>query len=411
MIRDRACKYIFHKRDSHFLLLVSIDNLDVLEYNYGYSLKEQCFKTLANRLLVSQGKDFIGVFQSNIFYFLSHHPIEKTVQENLKIKIQYLCEPIFDDGLQFFPTISQGIIQFDAGNYLTHEIIGNTKLALSKAKNIRSRIYTYSSKEDDETKKVNELTHDLINAIENDEFVLYYQPKINLKNNRVSSVEALVRWEHPHRGLLYPGDFIDLIENSIIADKFTCHLIDVALAQSQTWLLAGLDLPIAVNVSPYDLEDEKLVNYLIKLHESGMLRKNAIEIELTEIENSLDINHLAKMLHRLKDIDVDCAIDDFGTGMGSLTYLKYIPVSTVKIDRSFVMDMDTNLTSKAIVESTIKLANQLGCHVVAEGIESKVIAEHLVEMQCDLAQGYFFSKAIKGEDIQDYIFDQKNKMK
>ncbi len=392
------------------LLLISIDNLDTLEYSYGYTPKEQCFKTLANRLIDTQDKEFIGVFQNNTFYCLSHHLIDKKIQENLQTKIQHLCEPIFDDGLQFFPTISQAIIQFDTGTYTTHEIIGNAKFALNKAKNIRSRVYTYSSIEDEETKKVNELTHDLIHAIERKEFVLYYQPKIDLSNNTVNSVEALVRWQHPTRGLLYPVDFIDLIENSIIASKFTCHLIEIALAQSEVWLLAGLNLPIAVNVSPYDLEDDTLVNQITNLHENGTLRKNAIKIELTEIENSLDIEHLANMLNKLKDINVNCAIDDFGTGMGSLTYLKYIPISTVKIDRSFVMDMDTNLTSKAIVESTIKLANKLGCNVVAEGIENKKIAEQLTNIKCDLAQGYYFSKAITGHEIENYIANQQKQL-
>lgn len=407
--------YHLHDIDSSevkdcYLMLISIDNLEDFQFLHGIELREILFQKISNKIKEIACDSYTGVYGRDIFYilFINDTTGPQTLEKNLA---RFSKQHINVTNIKYLPAFSLGKRKFLADDYSPNEVVSSAYYALNRAKDLRVRSFTYTEEDNQLIHMKSELFHDLDTAIENQELILHYQPKINLMTKDICGLEALVRWNHPTKGLLYPDAFIDLIETSSIASQFTSHIVDLVIAQTNQWSSDGLDIKVAVNVSPYDLADDKLTRYLTSLHNNNTLLPDQLEIELTEIENTVDIKHLSKMLYLLKDIGINCAIDDFGTGMGSLTYLKDIPISTVKIDRSFVMDIDINQASAAITESTVKLASKLGCSVVAEGVENAHIERILQNMKCDIVQGYYYSRPIPGDEVFDFIVDFRVKSK
>ncbi len=384
------------------LAFVSVDNINSLQFLHGIELREITVSKIADIFQSNINDCTIGAYNRDIFYFLFIYDDFK-IKEIKDFLYHFPRETVNVGRVKFAPVFSLGINQFSDDFYSPNEIINGAFYALTKAQTSRHKTVTYTDLDDKSIHLNSELNQDLDEAIDNEEFILYYQPKVSLTTKEIVGVEALVRWNHPKKGILYPDQFIHLIETSSIAKKFSINIVDMALHQINKWSEQGLNIKVAINVSPYDLADETFSNYLVSLFKNGSLINNQIEIELTEIENTVDIKHLSKILFVLKNIGVNCSIDDFGTGMGSLTYLKDIPVHAVKIDKSFVMDMDVNATSEAITESTIKLASKLGCLVIAEGIENKYIEEMLSGIKCDIAQGYHYSKPVPGDDLMKFV--------
>jgi len=236
---------------------------------------------------------------------------------------------------------------------------------------------------------------DLIAAIHSQQLCLYYQPKIKLSNSKLSGFEALLRWLHPEHGLIMPDRFISMAEqDGYVMQSLTDEVIRLAIEQLVLWQQKGFDVSLSINVSMLNLVKldfpENLQNFLLQknLNTSQLLLEVTETALMNEVATSLDI------LLRLKMKGFCLSIDDFGTGYSSLAQLHRIPFSELKIDRSFVMSMDSCTESKAIVETCVKLGQRLGLKVVAEGVESKDIMHSLQEMGCDIGQGYFWSKAV-----------------
>ncbi|WP_271270504.1 putative bifunctional diguanylate cyclase/phosphodiesterase [Aliamphritea hakodatensis] len=386
------------------LVMISVDNIDSIQSLHGLEVRELLMSKVAKTINDNIDGCVVGNYSRDVFYVLFSYD-EHKLKTIKNLFTNFPCKEFNVSRVIFNPVFSLGVNSFSDDFYSPNEVISGACSALKKAKDYRSGCVVFTDADGKRINTNNLLNQDLDNAIKNQEFVLHYQPKISLIYNEIVGVEALIRWNHPKRGIIYPDQFIHLIENSSIAKKFTANVADMAIHQINEWASKGLDIKVAINVSPYDLADEEFSNYLLSLFASGTLKRHQIEIELTEVEHTVDIKHLSKVLYQLRDIGVDCSIDDFGTGMGSLTYLKDIPVHAVKIDKSFVMDMDVNPASEAITESTIKLANKLGCKVIAEGIENACIERMLFERKCDVAQGYHYSKPLSADELADYIFD------
>ena len=231
-------------------------------------------------------------------------------------------------------------------------------------------------------------------AIEQDELVLYYQPKVSLRTGRCDRVEALVRWQHPQRGLIPPDDFIPLAEQTGLIKSLTQWVIHSALRQCRTWLDDGLDIAVGVNLSMRNLHDPDLVEQISELLAATGVPAAALKLEVTESALMTDPLRALGSLARLRAIGVEIAIDDFGTGHASLSYLKQMPVEEIKLDRSFVRDMTSDKNDYTIVRSTIELAHDLGLRVIAEGVEDQATWDMLVNLGCDLAQGYHMSRPL-----------------
>jgi EAL domain-containing protein (putative c-di-GMP-specific phosphodiesterase class I) len=219
----------------------------------------------------------------------------------------------------------------------------------------------------------------------------------------VKGVEALARWHHPERGLLSPDEFIPLAERSNLLRPMTLFLIDTALRQANAWRSKGIEMTVAVNLSMQNMLDLRLPNDLARLLTSWRLPAGSLELEITESTIMADRRRAQTILSRLSKMGVRLSIDDFGTGYSSLAYLQELPVDAIKIDKSFVMEMENDSGNATIVQSTVDLGHNLGLEVVAEGVESVENYNVLAELGCDYAQGYFLSKPLDPQKMTIWL--------
>jgi EAL domain-containing protein (putative c-di-GMP-specific phosphodiesterase class I) len=244
---------------------------------------------------------------------------------------------------------------------------------------------------------------ELRHAIDRDQLLLLYQPKIDLKTTRVVGVEALVRWRHPERGMVPPDQFIPVAERSGLIRPLTLWVLDAALAQARAWRDAGLELSVAVNLSVRSLHDRDLPHEIARRLSAYQIAPGLLELEITESIIMVDPARAMDVLTQLSQLGVQLSIDDFGTGYSSLGYLKKLPVHQVKIDKSFVLEMERNKDDAVIVRSTIDLAHNLSLKVVAEGVENREIFNRLATQGCDAAQGYYISRPICADEIGRWL--------
>ncbi len=244
---------------------------------------------------------------------------------------------------------------------------------------------------------------ELRNAIANDEMVIHYQPKIDFATHVISGAEALVRWQHPTRGLIFPDDFIPLAEKSGLIKLLTAVVLKKALAQCAIWRNQGLSLTMAVNISTINLQDEGFAMRVTEILKEQNAEASWLELEVTE--SAIMSNPLLAIanIKVLSEMGAQISIDDFGTGYSSMTYLKKLLVAKIKIDKSFVMEMATDQSDSVIVQSTIDLGHNLGMKVVAEGVEDAESWARLKELGCDAAQGYYMSRPLSAEKFADWL--------
>jgi len=234
--------------------------------------------------------------------------------------------------------------------------------------------------------------------------VVYYQPKICLATNETCGVEALVRWDHPERGLLYPDTFLPLVENNGLMDALTKVVLDQSLEQLSRWHEEGHDLTLSVNVSAAGLHNEgftEMVEDLLSIHE---VPPGRLVLEITETTIASNPEHAREVLATLGESGIRFSIDDFGTGYSSLAGLRSLPVNELKIDRMFINDIE-HPEGSAIVEYSIQLGHMLGLSVVAEGVETESDQEKLLELGCDVGQGYWFAKPISADELTAWMGD------
>jgi len=240
-------------------------------------------------------------------------------------------------------------------------------------------------------------------ALDTDQLVLHHQPKLHLASRTVTGVEALVRWQHPTRGLLLPDSFLPLAEQSGLMRRLTLHVLRLALQQADAWRCAGLDLTVAVNLSASDLLDAQLPGQVELLLSALDLPASLLELEITETVLMADPARAHQVLHALRALGIRIAVDDYGTGYSSLSYLQDLPVDDLKLDRSFVMRSADDPRSAAIVSSTVGLAHALHLRIVAEGVESEAVLEQLTAVGCDLAQGYHLARPQPADQLTAWL--------
>ena len=242
-------------------------------------------------------------------------------------------------------------------------------------------------------------------ALERGEFVLHYQPKIDLQSKRISGVEALLRWNHSEHGLLPPMKFIPLIEQTALVGPVTLHVIAEALRQLSCWRELGLRLGMSVNLSARNLIDPELPAQVEGLLQTHGIPADQLTVEVTESATLADPERAVRVLSALRAIGVAVSIDDFGTGNASIEYLARLPATEIKIDKSFVTDICEDDRAEAIVRSTIDLARHLELSVVAEGIETEAVVDRLAALGCDTGQGYVISRPLPPDQLTVLLLD------
>ncbi len=244
---------------------------------------------------------------------------------------------------------------------------------------------------------------ELRTAIATDELVLHYQPKIDLDTGDVHGVEALVRWDHPTRGVLYPVDFLALVEEAGLMPAMTRVVLSKALDQAAAWQARGRHLTVAVNLSASSLVDADLPERIVAMLAERGVPPRALQLEITEESLMVDRERARSILTRLREGGVHISVDDFGTGYSSLGYLRDLPVDELKLDRSFVLPMADDVRAAALVASTIGLAHSLDLRIVAEGVETAVACAELARLGCDQAQGYVISRPVPAAELDSWL--------
>jgi diguanylate cyclase (GGDEF)-like protein/PAS domain S-box-containing protein len=268
----------------------------------------------------------------------------------------------------------------------------------------KNRYHIFDIELDNLTRTHNESLESIRRALDAGEFVLYYQPKINLRLGKIVGVEALIRWQHPSKGLLTPNDFLPLIENHTLSIDIGEWVINTAMNQIESWHKAGLKLPVSVNVGARQLQQEGFFESLCRLLAiHPIVKPGDLEIEVLETSAMKDLNKVSDLIHASRDIGIHFSLDDFGTGYSSLTYLKRLPVHQLKIDQSFVRDMLSDIDDLAIVEGVLALASAFSLEVIAEGMETNEHGEMLLQIGCDLAQGYAIAYPMPAAELENWL--------
>jgi EAL domain-containing protein (putative c-di-GMP-specific phosphodiesterase class I) len=329
--------------------------------------------------------------------------LEKVLHVAWKL-IEALRMPFEIEGLSLQVDTSLGITLFPDHGHDAESLIQRADVAMYVAKRKRSSLAVYRPEQDFNHMRHLTLRGDLRKAIDNGRLSLSYQPKVLAESDQVVGAEALLRWRHPKHGNIPPDEFIGLAEHSGLIRSLTHWVLKTALQQIAQWRQEGFELGISINLSARNLMEEDLPITLRHLLNDYQVSAEQLTLEITESVIMEDPERALRIVTRLRELGVGISVDDFGTGYSSLGYLMRLPARELKIDKSFVMQMETDPGSATIVHSTIDLAHNLGLKVVAEGVESESIWRVLKELGCDMGQGYHFSRPLPAEKLLPAVF-------
>jgi diguanylate cyclase (GGDEF)-like protein len=410
LLRDRLDQAIHaglrEKGKKLALFLLDLDRFKEVNDTLGHHNGDRLLKHVALRLkgTVSRSSDTLARLGGDEFaIFLPSISTNDDVIIVLKKIQKAFTSPFVLEGLKIDVQASIGITIFPDHGRDVDTIMQRADVAMYAAKQGHLGYAIYSTDLDKHNPRRLTLMGEMRQAIENNELRLHFQPKIDLKTNSVIGVEALVRWQHPQHGFMQPDEFIPLAERTGLINQLSLWVLRHAIDQIINWHNNDINLSVAINISPSTLLDPEFPDVVTGALTSCNLAPQYITLEITEGSIIRDPERAMEILTRLADLGIRISIDDFGTGYSSLAYLKRMPASEVKIDKSFVLEMLTNENDAVIVQATIDLAHNLGMKVVAEGVENKEIGTRLKELGCDILQGYHFSKPLAAEDFQAWF--------
>jgi diguanylate cyclase (GGDEF)-like protein len=385
------------------VMLMDLDRFKEVNDTLGHHNGDLLLQRIAQRLqgVLRDGETIARLGGDEFAILIPDVPDRQACVHVAKRLLKTLEEPVVVGGLALQCEGSIGIAIYPEHGKQVEAIMRAADVAMYVTKEQRSGHEFYDAALHEHRHDAGRLAlvGELRRAMDEAELVLHYQPKVDLQSGKVKGVEALARWNHPERGLLSPDEFIPLAERSNLLRPMTVYLLDTALRQCNAWRARGLDVSVAVNLSMQNLLDLRLPNDVARLLTSWRLPPGSLELEITESTIMSDHRRAMSILTRLNKMGVTLSIDDFGTGYSSLAYLQELPVSAVKIDKSFVMTMDTDPGNATIVQSTIDLGHNLGLKVIAEGVETERCYGALARMGCDYAQGYFLSKPLSPQKM------------
>jgi diguanylate cyclase (GGDEF)-like protein len=387
------------------VMIMDLDRFKEINDTLGHPKGDTVLREVARRLsLALRETDTVARLGGDEFAVLVPHVPDPASVVQVVEKIQEaLDRPFVLEGLALDVRASVGIAFFPRHGNDVDTLIQRADVAMYLAKTSHSRYEIYAAHRDQHSPSRLALLADLRRALDDGELVLHYQPKIDLKTGTVTTVEALVRWNHPARGMIQPADFLPLAEHTGLIEPLTMYVLDRAMKQCAEWHEAGLDLTVAVNLSPRNMLDLNFPDYISRLIRKWNLPPSCLQLEITESSLLSDPTRVRGVLERLSEMCVDISIDDFGTGSSSLAHLRDLPVGELKIDRSFVMNMEADESDAVIVRSTIDLGRNLGLKVVAEGVEDESTWRVVSELGCDFAQGFFRSRPMPPDQIPHFL--------
>ncbi|MDH5571139.1 MAG: EAL domain-containing protein [Gammaproteobacteria bacterium] len=407
LIRDLITEGINKARQGKHhasVLLIDLDNFKEFNDTLGHDLGDRLITEIAHRFQQQLGPSgHVGRLGGDEFAVLIQHDTPETIIQTAQGLLQTLEQPVKLHDIQYFMAASIGIATYPEHGKDLSSLLQHADVAMYTSKKEACGYSIYDPDKDKHSQTRLALTGELRKACKQKKFHFHYQPKLDTRTGKIISAEALARWFHPEFGKVGPDIFIPILEKTGLIKRFTSQLLHEALQQCHFWHQAGLNLSVAVNMSMHNLHDPELPQLVSRLLHKWKLPRNSLILEITESVAMGDQQHLPTILAQLVLSGVELSIDDFGTGYSSLSYLKKLPLSELKIDKSFVIDMDKDPDNAVIVRSTVELAHNLGMRVVAEGIENQQTLAQLTSMGTDILQGYEISYPLEADKFIAFV--------
>ena len=393
------------------VLLLNLDRFKTVNDSLGYTAGDRLLQSVARRLVSCvRESDTVARFGSDEFaILLTQIPRAQDAGNTARAIKDALDQAFVFDDQDLFVSSSIGISLYPHDGRDTASLLKNASAALDRAKDQGGNNYQfYTAGGTTRALKQLVLESNLRPGLERSEFVVQYQPQVDIRDFQLVGMEALVRWQHPSLGLLYPKEFIQLAEDSGLIISLGDWVMRTACAQNKEWQDAGLaPMRLSVNFSARQFQQVTFISTVAEILKETNLDPRWLEMELTESSIMKDPEQAIEKLHELKLMGIKVAIDDFGTGYSSLNYLKRFPIDTLKIDKSFVADVCRDPHDTAIVRAIITLGHALDLTVIAEGVETQEQLQYLISLDCDVVQGFLFSKSLSTTAFQELLVEQR----
>jgi diguanylate cyclase (GGDEF)-like protein/PAS domain S-box-containing protein len=393
------------------VLLLNLDRFKTVNDSLGYLAGDLLLQAVAQRLTSCvRDCDTVARFGGDEFaILLTQIPRAQDAAATARALKESLNQPFIFEDQEIFVSNSIGISLYPSDGRDTATLLKSAGAALDRAKEQGGNAYQFYTA-GGTTRALRQLVleSNFRPALERNEFFVQYQPQVRVRDFHLVGMEALVRWQHPGLGLLYPNEFIQLAEESGLIISLGDYVFRNACCQNKLWLEAGFSpMRLAVNFSARQFQQATFISGVEQILKETNLDPNWVELEITESSIMKDPEKAIEKLLELKMMGIKVAIDDFGTGYSSLNYLKRFPIDTLKIDKSFVSDLCKDPHDTAIVRAIITLGHALDLTVIAEGVETREQLESLIELECDVVQGFLFSKALSKEDFEQLLIEQR----
>lgn len=396
---------------SFAVYLLRLDGLSRVNEIIGHDPADQILLTAVKRFLevLPSGATLARIAGNKFALLMKDYSPENNLASIFDSLQKTLIHAIQSKGNEFHLKMSCGVACYPADSQNKDALMRMAEVALQYARKKTDRKYQcFDAAMETEATKSLAIENSMRTALQRGEFILHYQPKVDFTSGRITGAEALVRWLKPDGEMVSPVDFIPIAESTGLIIPLGHWILNEACIQAKSWHNAGYPLQIAVNLSAIQFSHPKLLQWVNSALRQSNLPASALELEITESMVIGDVSDVIAKLQTLHDIGVKLSIDDFGTGYSSLSYLKRFPVDTLKIDQSFVRDMDTNPSDASIVSTIINLAHEFDLTVVAEGVETAEQVEILRAKECDTLQGYFFSRPLAAEVFAELLLSGKS---
>ena len=402
---------IEHGKHAFSLIQFELRHFRGINGAVGYNNGDRLLQQVAHRVQgILQPNDLLARVASNEFIVLLIGGVDrKDVEVFVEELVAIIAVPIPISGISVQLEIISGVSRYPNSGDSAESLLRNADIALMASSDKATDLTYYSELIDIHNPRRIQIMSDLHSAISDNQFTLYYQPKISSLDQSLSGIEALIRWNHPELGIIPPDDFLHLAELGNMIQKITLWVIQQAVSDISKLLRLDNDISVSINISAKNMLTSECNALILSLLSSLDVAPKNFCVEMTENSIMSDPDTILRHLGQLQSSGLHVSIDDYGTGYSSLAYLRLLRANELKIDRSFVMEMEENVENRLIIQSTIDLAHDLGLTVVAEGVETKPQMDYLTDFGCDYLQGYYIAKPMPYDDLLIWIGDRKNK--